>query len=185
MRMGEEKATLKTKRGVDFFEHAARRLGPMCECVVLSVAAEQTLPTSREFIRDPATSFGPISGIERALSYAFDHNFDECVFTPVDTPRLSEDHVISLIDEGRRHGSVACAVASPSSDRLEPLISYIPVVFLDVFREAIQAGHYSLQKVFRRFDRLRLVEFPGESCANLNAPEDFRSYLLTDEHSTQ
>ncbi|PAY15322.1 hypothetical protein CKO51_32455 [Rhodopirellula sp. SM50] len=176
-RMGRDKAALTTHQGHSFLEHACRRLQAHCQVVCVSSSSERDTDVQR--IPDPPDSHGPISGIHASLSFARDHGFDACVFTPVDTPSITSTDLQTLIDVFANHrDQVVCAVSDQTPDHIEPLIAIYPVTLFDVIDQSIDDGQYSPRRLLRSLPIIT-VPLSAASCRNINTPSDL------DPHSPQ
>lgn len=169
-RMGRDKAALTTRQGQSFLDHAGRRLQEHCGTVCVS--SSQQRETDFHRIPDPPESHGPISGIHASLSYARDHGFDACVFTPVDTPALTSRDLQTLIDAFAGHrDQVVCAVSDQTPEHIEPLIAIYPVTLVDIIGTSIDAGQYSPRRLLRSLP-ITTVPLSAASCRNINTPSD-------------
>jgi len=170
IRMGRDKAELRTPGGQRFLELAVERLGQVCDDVCISGGHHRT--TQQVLIADPVESHGPISGLVASLDHALENGFQACVFNPIDTPHLTAETLRSLVATYRSHrNEIICAVAGPQSGHLEPLIAVYPVVVADVFRNAIKRGTYGLQRILAEQDCVRVI-LPAHVCRNFNTPSD-------------
>lgn len=177
-RMGRDKADLTTDSGSTFLNLAYLRLNTLCENVCLSESRDRDHDILR--IADPPVSHGPISGIDASLCYAKLHGYDACVFNPVDTPRLTIDAMKTLVEAFCSNPlQIVCAVSDESVRYIEPLIAIYPVGVSDAIHDAINCGHYRLQKVLATFTVTR-VTLPADVCRNVNTPSDFNQ-LSTDK----
>ncbi|MCS7465573.1 molybdenum cofactor guanylyltransferase [Stieleria sp. ICT_E10.1] len=169
-RMGRDKAALTTRQGQTFLDHACRRLQAHCQTVCVSSSPERDIDVQR--IPDPPDSHGPISGIHASLSFAVEHGFDACVFTPVDTPSLTSTDLQTLIDVYANHREqVVCAVSDQTGGHIEPLIAIYPVTLVDIIGTSIDAGQYSPRRLLRSLPIIT-VPLSAASCHNINTPSD-------------
>ncbi|QEF95983.1 molybdopterin-guanine dinucleotide biosynthesis protein MobA [Stieleria maiorica] len=171
-RMGRDKAALMTHRGLSFLDHACQRLQSVCGTVCVSSSVRRD--TELRHILDPPKSHGPISGIHASLTFARDHGFDACVFSPVDTPALTSDDLKTMLAVFADHRDrVVCAVSDQTTDSIEPLIAIYPATVCDVVDQSIQNGQYSPRRLLRSLSVVT-VPLSSTSCHNINTPADLK-----------
>lgn len=163
--MGRDKASLVHADGTSFLQHAIDRLCDLCDDVVVS--GHTSINHSVKTIEDPVAHRGPATGIAAALQYADRHGFAACLVTPVDMPRLTADHLSSLVDHWQKADEITVA----ESDRVQPLVGVYPVRFADPLQRLAQSESRSLFRWLESHDHRR-VPLPASGCHNVNTPED-------------
>ena len=112
------------------------------------------------WISDQSTTFHPLNGVVTALQHAQAH-FDSALFLPCDTPFLSSECLLKLLQE-------IPSVAIDPSGRCHPLLLHIPTTWIE------RANQYlSVEGSMKSFaEPAGLVELPHDSLRNLNNPSD-------------
>lgn len=165
--MGRDKASLPHPLGLTYLAHAVERLKSVCDEVVISAAAPLD---DHQTIVDAFPGGGPAVGIATALQHAAAQGFDACVFTPVDTPALQRDDLLTLINHWQTHRGAVLAW----SDRLEPLIGVYATKLTNEIQALAQSNRRSLSGHFQAESppTHQAVSLPIDHCHNVNRPED-------------
>ncbi|WP_149495239.1 molybdenum cofactor guanylyltransferase [Roseiconus lacunae] len=201
MRMGRDKAALplplhRRFAGSTFLDHAYHRLHPFVESVVVSIA-EPNNAISRRYptITDSSPGYGPIGGLESALTHADQRQLDGCLLTAVDTPFLTADDIGALRCVFDRDPTmIVCAtiddmptdlreiqagpdsylVTEPQRPHYEPLVAVYPTRVLPVVRKAIEEQRFGLQRLLAQLSAHQ-IRMSSRSLRNFNTPTDLRA----------
>lgn len=172
-RMGRDKALLTLPNGRTLLEQAVATLRETGATEVLvSVGNGRTygLPDTREIL-DVQDGCGPMGGLQACLA---DARQALCVVLAVDLPAMTEAYLEGLLAEA----DSGCGVVPLSDSSAEPLAAVYPRVALAEVELAMKAQDYSLQRLVRKLETLRLVRLRVVGDAertlfgNWNSPKD-------------
>jgi len=172
-RMGRDKALLTLPNGRTLLEQAVATLRETgASEILVSVGRGEIygLPGAREIL-DVQDGCGPIGGLQAALAEA---RQALCVVLAVDLPAMTSVYLGRFLAEA----DLSCGIVPLSDGSAEPLAAVYPRAALAEVERAMKAQDYSLQRLVRRLEELRLVRFRvlGEAervlFANWNSPED-------------
>ena len=201
-RMGQDKAKLVTSAGQSLLDVAVQRFQSLAtslasrpgdltiDQIVLSLAhqssiAVETFPGTMPVnpLTDPAASNGPMTGLQTVLRYALRSGYNACLLTPIDTPLLTSDALLSLVDQYvTQPGQILCGQCDNqvhSSPSLEPLIAIYPVSVSEAVDNAMAESRYGMQHLCRSLSA-RKHPLPATQCFNVNTPQDYDHF--SDKH---
>jgi molybdenum cofactor guanylyltransferase len=174
-RMGRDKALLTLPNGRTLLEQAVATLRETGAAEILvSVGNGKTygFPDAREIL-DVQDSCGPMGGLHAALAAAH-HSL--CMALAVDLPAMTAAYLEGLLAEK----DMNCGIVPLIEGSAEPLAAVYPKAALAEVELAMKTQDYSLQRLIRKLETLRLVRLRGVGDAeralfsNWNSPEDCR-----------
>jgi len=168
-RMGVDKALLDVGQGA-LALHAVRLVAEVCETAALVGDPEKYGSLGFPVIPDNVPGFGPLGGIETALSRsAAEWN----LIVACDMPLISVEIFERLFSSAP---GFDCAVPRHANGLVEPLCAVYARGCHAAVAEALAAGVRRVTDGLRSL-AVRYVQTGGEaSFANLNTPEDVRKY---------
>lgn len=101
-RMGQDKRFL-TYQGNTFLELATANLEKLN--LAQSLISANDLPGA---IKDSTPDRGPVSGILSVVNHLDCKGLTGVIFIPVDTPRLTSDHLLTLVESGKALNKAVC-----------------------------------------------------------------------------
>jgi molybdopterin-guanine dinucleotide biosynthesis protein A len=173
MRMGRDKALLTLPNGRTLLQQAVATLREAGAAEILvSVGNGKTygLPDTREIL-DVQDGCGPMGGLQAALAEA---RQALCVVLAVDLPAMTPVYLGGLLAEV----DLNCGIVPLIEGSAEPLAAVYPKAALAEVELAMKTQDYSLQRLIRKLEALRLARLRvvGEAervlFANWNSPED-------------
>jgi molybdopterin-guanine dinucleotide biosynthesis protein A len=188
-RMGGGDKPLLRLHGRTLLEHAAQRLAPQCESLILNANGDASrfagagLPVVPDCLPDHP---GPLAGILTALEWTAVHRplVEWVVSVPGDTPFLPHDLVRRLHETREAAGrALACAASGPQAHYA---VGIWPVRLRQELRQAIVAKGIRSIRDWAQPLGMAEAAWPGipyDPFFNINTPEDLaRAAALVEQH---
>ncbi len=174
-RMGRAKGELVIA-GKPILAHLLDQLAWQGDTVLITAPGREN-PTGHElFTRecvDPIAGLGPLRGIITALESGVAQRY---LFVPVDMPGVTQVQLAFLLEQHDRMGGLGLMLRR---DAIEPMPAILRADLLPVLQERLAIGQRSLYRLavdgfVQTLDAPR--DWPGSVWANLNSPEDLRTF---------
>lgn len=175
-RMGRDKAMLQLPGGSSFLDHAVDLLAAVCETVCLF--GEHRYAARVDVFPDSFGGGGPIAGVLTALSVARQRSLHGCLSIAVDTPSLTAEDLVKLIDLWQLSPTTPTCGRCAETQRIQPLIAIYPTQSILSLQHAADSGQRSLRRWLRSVDH-RTVDLPARACRNFNTPDDLKNHFPT------
>lgn len=174
-RMGRDKVVLPARNGEALYKNLISRYSPLGD-VALSVdkAGKYELFGAAELV-DEYPGEGPLNGVVSAFSQT---DADLIFLTAADMPCGSAEAVGMLC---RLLGDADACIAG-TEERPEPLMGVYRRSCLSAALECLASGERAMSALLRRISAKYAGELPGaETLTNLNTPDDYRKYILSEK----
>lgn len=167
-RMGKDKY-LMDLYGVPQYQHLYEMVERLNIPVFLSCSVGQApkIPDSYQKILDLKSSIGPIGGIASAIKA--DPSAKWLVMA-CDLVKLTKTTLQKLLDAATSEADII--TYQRRSDYYETTLAVYKPSSFSAINEAVEAGQYSLQKVFQQCKVLALIAENEDGLRNANFPED-------------
>ena len=182
-RMGQDKALLPVGDHT-LAEHIYCLMKERLDHVWISRQKDQPLPFAADrVVFDKSRDKGPLSGISAALKAALKSDqYEGLLIIPVDMPRLTDETLMALLQEGRRLQRPVCY-----GKHYIPL--YLPVssAISDFISDQLNdpGSRRSVASVFYQFDGLQLAEPHNDSLTNTNTMAEWQAVQETPKTNGQ
>jgi molybdopterin-guanine dinucleotide biosynthesis protein A len=170
-RMGEDKSLLDLD-GQPLIAHIAAQLTCFPEVLLGANDPARYAFLGLPVVPDRQRGRGPLMGILSCVAAAA---HDLCFVTACDVPVLDLEFVLGLLQQAEGHDVV---MPTLPDGRSEPLLAVYRKTIVPPAEELLREGP---QRIIALLDRVRVRRVPlpaGHGYANLNTPEDYRSWLL-------
>ena len=171
LRMAGRDKGLINYQGRPLIEHSLKVLTPQVDEIVIS--ANRNIERYREYgypvIIDQQPDYsGPLAGVQAGLAHAKHHLV---VFTPCDTPRLSENYVTRLREALEQYGCLAVYVTA--ADQEHPTHVLLKRECAHTLTTYLNSGQRTVKNWLSLIEA-RQVDFSDilESLININLPTD-------------
>lgn len=174
-RMGGGDKFLMELAGETMIARAVRRLGPQVATVAISANCDPALlaPLHLPVLADPASSRGPLSGIQAGLAWARAQGCTHLATAASDTPFFPMQLVARLSGAAGPAGSVALAA---SGGRAHPVFGLWPVSVAQALNRFLAEDGRARMTDFAALCGSTLVDFAFENGVdpffNVNTPDD-------------
>lgn len=169
-RMGREKAFVSLM-GTPLLEHAAERLRPQCDTVVINANGDSVRFDRFGFavFPDVLTEIRtPLAGLHAALAHGRANRFDAVLTVPSDAPFLPRDLCSRLMTDGK-------ASVAGSCDQVHFLTGFWRIGLLPSLEKELSSGTLRRVQDWVRMAEAETVVWPCEPYDpffNINMPED-------------
>ena len=158
-RFGSDKL-LADVDGSALIERVITRLSPQVAEVVLLGRPYADLPALQD---RPTAELGPLGGLNAALHYAVEHNFDAVLLVPGDAPDLPMDLAV-LLNKG------------PCYAKDSPVTGIWPATLAPALDAYLAAGNKRAVAAFGDHVGAVAVMLP-QPIVNINTPKDYAAFL--------
>lgn len=179
-RMGGNDKALVSLAGRTLLEHAAERLAPQCESVILNANGDPSrfaripIPVVPDSLPDHP---GPLAGILAALEWSAIHrpNIAWIVSAPADTPFIPRDLVLKLHEAQQE--SLKPIACTASGSQIHFAVGLWPVSLQhDLRYSLVEKGTRSIREWLNRHGHVEVPwpVNPVDPFFNINTPEDLK-----------
>jgi molybdenum cofactor guanylyltransferase len=180
-RFGQPKAFAK-RRGVPFYQYSIEALKPFTSKLVVvtneNVQNQFYADNSLTLIQDDLIfkGKGPLAGIYSAMK---EFQAEWYIVLPIDVPFIN-NHVIKQLIASMDNGVEA--VVPVMEGRKQPLIAAYHYSIQNKIQDILQQEDLSLHSLLQRINCLYVSDIGNsQSFININRPEDYRLYILSQE----
>ena len=181
-RMGYVNKASLLYRGTTFADSIQKELEKTgMPCYLSAANYEQEVPAGWKKVKDCVTAgdgryTGPSGGIYSCLLKAREDGLDGLFFVPCDAPLFTADVIRKMIPRIEENCDAFCW--RTSDGKVQMAFGWYAVHCLDVFKEDIEAGKYTLHKILKKV-RCRVCNasdagIDEKQFANINSEEDYR-----------
>ena len=167
-RMGEDKGLI-TYKGKPMVQWSIEAVAPITSKIVIVSSNPSYQKFNVPVIEDQIPDQGPLGGIVSGMEYL---QTDKAIILPCDTPHISTDLLLELLQEGAYN-----AVCIPQKNgRIHPLTGIYNHSILNHLKEQLALSRLKMTRAMEGLDVKHFIadHWPENALKNINTPNDLR-----------
>ena len=173
---GIAKGAIQTPEGMSIVEHLIRgfQSADIDPIVILANDPQPYRDYGLKILKDLRSDFGPLAGIETALSY-FAKQADAVMFVPCDIPNLTAKE-LRLLKDAFVHSKSGIVCAETSDFFWHPLCTVVHNEVLAEITSAMDNGQSAVSKLWKQLGAETLFFDDRTPFLNINTAADIRQW---------